>query len=92
MDFRIAKTFTDSLTRLTGEEQKGVKTNAFDLQLDPASPGLSFHRLDDARTSPSGPCGLERIGADEHLDHAGLEPILPRHGRRPGGYGWPPPR
>ena len=49
MDFRIAKTFTDSLTRLTGEEQKAVKTTGFDLQLDPASPGLSFHRLDDAR-------------------------------------------
>ncbi len=30
MDFRIADTFTDSLTRLTCEEQKGVKTTAFD--------------------------------------------------------------
>ncbi len=28
MDFRIADTFTDSLTRLTGEEQKLVKTTA----------------------------------------------------------------
>ena len=49
MDFRIADTFTDSLTRLTGEEQKAVKTTAFDLQLNPASPGLSFHKLDRAR-------------------------------------------
>ena len=49
MDFRIADTFTDSLTRLTGEEQKSVKTTAFDLQLNPASPGLSFHKLDRAR-------------------------------------------
>ena len=49
MEFRIADTFTDSLTRLTGDEQKAVKTTAFDLQLNPASPGLSFHRLDKAK-------------------------------------------
>jgi mRNA-degrading endonuclease RelE of RelBE toxin-antitoxin system len=49
MDFRIADTFTDSLARLTGDEQKAVKTTAFDLQLNPASPGMSFHKLDKAR-------------------------------------------
>ena len=49
MDFRIADTFTDSLARLTNEEQKRVKTTAFDLQLDPSNPGMSFHRLDKAR-------------------------------------------
>ena len=49
MDFRIADTFTDSLARLTGEEQKALKTTAFDLQLNPASPGMSFHKLDKAR-------------------------------------------
>jgi hypothetical protein len=49
MEFRIADTFTDSLARLTGDEQKGVKTTAFDLQLNPANPGMSFHRLDKAR-------------------------------------------
>lgn len=48
-DFRIADTFTDSLARLTGDEQKAVKTTAFDLQLNPASPGMSFHKLDKAR-------------------------------------------
>ncbi len=36
MEFRIADTFTDSLARLTGDEQKAVKTTAFDLQLNPA--------------------------------------------------------
>jgi len=46
MDFRIADTFTDSLAKLTGDEQKAVKTTAFDLQLNPAHPGLQFHRLD----------------------------------------------
>jgi Superfamily I DNA and RNA helicases len=49
MEFRIADTFTDSLSRLTAQEQKAVKTTAFDLQLNPASPGLSFHKLDRAR-------------------------------------------
>ena len=49
MDFRIADTFTDSLAKLTGEEQKSVKTTAFDLQMNPANPGMSFHKLDKAR-------------------------------------------
>ncbi len=49
MQFRIADTFTDSLTRLTGEEQKSVKTTAFDLQMNPASPGMQFHKLDKAK-------------------------------------------
>jgi superfamily I DNA/RNA helicase/mRNA-degrading endonuclease RelE of RelBE toxin-antitoxin system len=49
MEFRIADTFTDSLGRLTGDEQKAVKTTAFDLQVNPANPGLSFHRLDKAK-------------------------------------------
>jgi hypothetical protein len=31
MDFRIPDIFTDSLARLTGEEQKLAKTTAFDL-------------------------------------------------------------
>jgi hypothetical protein len=49
MTFLIADTFSDSLGRLTGDEQKAVKTTAFDLQMNPASPGLQFHRLDKAR-------------------------------------------
>lgn len=49
MQFRIADTFTDSLARLTGDEQKSVKTTAFDLQMNPANPGMSFHKLDKAR-------------------------------------------
>lgn len=46
MEFRIADTFTESLAKLTGDEQKAVKTTAFDLQLNPASPGMQFHKLD----------------------------------------------
>src|SRR5580704_10544887 len=49
MEFRIADTFTDSLARLTGDEQKAVKTTAFDLQLNPANCGMSFHKLDKAK-------------------------------------------
>jgi len=49
MKFRIADTFTDSLSRLTGQEQKAVKTTAFDLQVNPANPGLKFHKLDRAK-------------------------------------------
>ena len=49
MDFRIADTFTDSLAKLTGEEQKAVKTTAFDLQLNPAHPSLQFHKLEKAK-------------------------------------------
>jgi hypothetical protein len=49
MEFRIADTFTDSLARLPGQEQKAVKTTAFDLQVNPAQPGLQFHRIDRAK-------------------------------------------
>jgi mRNA-degrading endonuclease RelE of RelBE toxin-antitoxin system len=49
MEFRIADTFTDSLAKLTGEEQKAVKTTAFDLQMNPASPGMQLHKLDRAK-------------------------------------------
>jgi ABC-type cobalamin transport system ATPase subunit len=44
MEFRIADTFTDSLARLSGDEQKAVKTTAFDLQLNPANPGQRIGR------------------------------------------------
>jgi hypothetical protein len=49
MEFFIADTFTESLAKLTGDEQKAAKTTAFDLQLDPASRGMSFHKLDKAK-------------------------------------------
>ena len=49
MEFRIADTFTESLARLTGEEQRAVKTTAFDLQLNQAHPGMQLHKLDKAR-------------------------------------------
>ncbi|AZV39038.1 3'-5' exonuclease [Komagataeibacter xylinus] len=48
-EFRIADTFTASLTRLSGQEQKAAKITALDLQLDPIGKGLSFHRIDRAK-------------------------------------------
>lgn len=49
MNFHIADSFTAALARLTGQEQKQAKTAAFDLQLNPAHPGLQMHRLNNAR-------------------------------------------
>ena len=33
---------------MIGKEQKAVKTTAFDLQLNQANTGMSFHKLDKA--------------------------------------------
>ena len=63
MEFRIANTFQDSLMRLTGPEQKAVKTTAFDLQLNPAHPGFQFHRLERAHDPTSGRCASTGICA-----------------------------
>jgi superfamily I DNA/RNA helicase len=49
MEFRIADTFTDSLSRLTSDEQKITKTTAFDLQVNPTGTGHGFHRLEKSR-------------------------------------------
>src|SRR5262245_23277137 len=49
MEFRIADTFTESLARLTGEEQKAAKITAFDLQMNPAHPSMQLHKLDKAK-------------------------------------------
>lgn len=47
--FRISETFTTSLAHLNNDEQKAVKTTAFDLQINPAKPGMQFHRIERAR-------------------------------------------
>ena len=49
MEFRIADTFADALAKLATNEQKAVKMTAFDLQMDPSAPGLSFHRIDKSK-------------------------------------------
>jgi len=41
MSFRIIDThLSNSLAKLTGDEQKAVKITAFDLQLNPVSPDM----------------------------------------------------
>ncbi len=57
MQFRIADTFTDSLAKLTGDEQKAVKTTAFDLQVDPAP--LVSHIFGDFRPTSATTGGRE---------------------------------
>ncbi len=89
MEFRIADTFTDSLARLTGDEQKAVKTTAFDLQ---TQPGQSGHELPQARQGEGqeflvGP-GQQRHPADRSQDEASLLLCYvgsPRQGLRLGG-------
>lgn len=44
-----ADTFYQSFARLDGQSQKAVKATTFDLQMDPASPGLKFHRIEKSR-------------------------------------------
>lgn len=51
MEFRIEDTFTDRLARLTGDEQKAVKTTAFDFQINPANLGMGFHKLVRAKVA-----------------------------------------
>ena len=49
MKFCIADSFSTALGKLTLQEQKGVKITVFDLQQDPASPSLKFHRIDKSK-------------------------------------------
>ena len=56
MNFLIADTFTDSLAKLSGTEQKSVKTTAFDLQTNPTNPGLRYHKLE--RVKDPGFCSV----------------------------------
>lgn len=49
MIFCIADSFQAALRRLSAQEQKAVKETVFDLQLNPAAPGLQFHRIDKSK-------------------------------------------
>src|SRR6202047_4400948 len=87
MEFRIADTFTDSLARLTGEEQKAVKTTAFDLQLNTANPGMSFHKLEKAKDNNF--CSV-RISSDIRLSvHRSAASLLLCYvGHHDDAYNW----
>ena len=47
--FLIANSFTKALGKLSAKEQKSAKITVFDLQRDPAAPGLRFHRIASAK-------------------------------------------
>jgi len=64
VEFRIASSFTDSLAKLTAQEQKAAKTTAFDLQMNPANPGLQFHRVEHAKDDSF---WSVRVGSDLRL-------------------------
>ena len=49
MKFCIADSFQSALRRLSAQEQKAVKETVFDLQMNPAAPGLHFHRIDKSK-------------------------------------------
>ncbi len=49
MLFRLADSFSKALARLTAQEQSAVKITVFDMQQDPSSPGLQFHRIDKSK-------------------------------------------
>ena len=49
MQFLIASTFQDSLTKLQPSEQSAAKLAAIELQMNPGHPGLQMHKLDRAK-------------------------------------------
>ena len=49
MEFRISDSFTSSLVKLTSDDQKAVKTTAFDLQMNLENPAHSFHKIGRAQ-------------------------------------------
>lgn len=49
MEFRIADTFQSSLGKLNAQEQKAVKTTAFDLQMGLSGNSTRFHKIERAK-------------------------------------------
>ena len=85
--FRIAETFYAALARLPAQEQKAVKTTVFDLQADPAAPGLSFHRVERSRDRHF---WSMRVGGDIRLivHKTAASFLLAYVGRHDDAYAW----
>ena len=49
MNFFISDTFTQSLGKLTNDEQKAAKITAYDIHTNPESPGLKLHKIDQSK-------------------------------------------
>jgi hypothetical protein len=81
-EFRIADTFTDSLARLTGGDQKAVETTALTCSSTPPI-GMSFHKLDKAKDKNF---WSVRVNSDIRLivhrsEQSGAHPAEPGPGR-----------
>ena len=87
MQFRIADTFTASLSKLPNDQQRAAKTTAFDLQTNLAHPGLSLHRL--TGTSDAN-FWSARVNLDLRiiLHRAGENVVLCYVGRHDDAYRW----
>jgi superfamily I DNA/RNA helicase/mRNA-degrading endonuclease RelE of RelBE toxin-antitoxin system len=87
MEFLIADTFTASMAKLTNDEQKLVKTTAFDLQMDPINPGMQFHRIDRAKDKNF---WSARVGKDIRLilHKTASSLLLCYAGHHDDAYGW----
>src|ERR1041385_4822207 len=87
MEFLIADTFTDSLAKLTRDEQKAVKTTAFDLQINPVNPGMALHRIDTTKNKNFWSARVSRdIRLIIHRTHASL--LLCYVDHHDAAYGW----
>ena len=49
VQFRIASSFSKALGKLSVREQSAAKITVFDLQQNPAAPGLRFHRVEGSK-------------------------------------------
>jgi mRNA-degrading endonuclease RelE of RelBE toxin-antitoxin system len=83
VEFRIATTFIESLARLTDDEQKAVRMTALELQINPANPGMSFHKLDKAKDKNF---WSVRVTSDirlivHRLEHSLMQCYVDHHGK-----------
>jgi hypothetical protein len=62
MQFLLADSFQTSLDKLNGEEQKAAKLAAFELQINPANPGLQCHGLDSIKDKIADGCAAPQRG------------------------------
>ncbi|MFZ1220110.1 MAG: 3'-5' exonuclease [Chthoniobacterales bacterium] len=87
MEFLIAATFTDSLVKLTADEQKNAKVTVVDLQMDPVNPGMALHRIDSAKDKNF---WSARVGRDVRLIiHRTKESLLLCYvGHHDDAYAW----
>jgi superfamily I DNA/RNA helicase len=45
----LSQTLSESISRLTAPEQSAAKQSVYDFQINPANPGLQFHRIDASK-------------------------------------------